>query len=434
MTERVPTADGTARPELSPVHDFAAKLTQPSTIDHLRRYVKLQAARRSGRPASDAAGAAALPAIGPISINLDLTTACNYRCDHCVDLDILNQRTRHDDDELLASLTTMAERGLRSVILIGGGEPTLHASFERVVRHLKDLGMQVGLVTNGSRIARVLQVADALDERDFVRLSLDAGTDATFQAMHRPRQAVTLEEICAGVPPLKDANPRLLVGFSFIIVWQGCEANDAAIHENLDEMVPAALLARDHRFDYISFKPFLVRGDGPTSDGGADGRSSGPEVVELVRSESRVAEVLATIRRNLNEARALVGDGLRIIESTNLRVLQNGTYVDYLNQPRTCHMTFFRQVLSPLGAFHCPVYRNVDAGRLGSRSAYASATAADATAAETLRVIDSFDASTECQSVTCLYNDANWFIEGLIEDPASVGGLVPGDERADFFL
>ena len=40
----------------------------------------------------------------------------------------------------------------------------------------------------------------------------------------------------AGVPPVKDRNPRFKLGFSFIIVWDDCNANDTAIHENVHEI------------------------------------------------------------------------------------------------------------------------------------------------------------------------------------------------------
>ena len=51
-------------------------------------------ARATGRPDPEP------PALAPISINLDLTTACNYRCDHCIDWDILNTKHRHDEETL----------------------------------------------------------------------------------------------------------------------------------------------------------------------------------------------------------------------------------------------------------------------------------------------------------------------------------------------
>ena len=72
--------------KLSALHDFAAKLSQPSVINRLRDYVRWQvqwrAAYRRGLSIEKALESA--PRQAPISINLDLTTNCNYRCDHCV--------------------------------------------------------------------------------------------------------------------------------------------------------------------------------------------------------------------------------------------------------------------------------------------------------------------------------------------------------------
>ena len=117
-----PAAPGAAsRAELAPVHDFAAKLLQPSILPRLKSYVHLQAEIRrriAERKTLDDLLESAKDV--PISINLDLTTACNYKCDHCVDLDILNTGIRYDYDKLKAGLKEMAERGLRSVIVIGG--------------------------------------------------------------------------------------------------------------------------------------------------------------------------------------------------------------------------------------------------------------------------------------------------------------------------
>ena len=156
---------------------------------------------------------ARVPDFAPISINLDLTTACNYACDHCVDLDILNTGIRFDHDKLLSSLELMAQRGLKSVIVIGGGEPTLYPKFEETIRFMKQLGLQVAIVSNGTGNKKIAQVADCMDSGDWVRLSLDSGTDPTFQAMHNPRKAFTLEGICELVPDIKAANPDLTVGF-----------------------------------------------------------------------------------------------------------------------------------------------------------------------------------------------------------------------------
>jgi hypothetical protein len=104
-------------------------------------------------------------------------------------------------------------------------------------------------------------------------------------------------------------------------------------------------------------------------------------------------------------------------------------------QPQQCHMQFFRQVLSPLGLYNCPVYRNQDHGRLGDKNANAGVEAYDATRGVTADLVKSFNATVACEKVTCLYNDVNWWIEKLIANPEELGKLS-WDEAAepDYFL
>lgn len=392
----------------APVHDFVGKLRQPALHARVREYVDWQRSARAARAAGTPPPA--MPAWAPLSINLDLTTACNYACDHCIDFDTLNSGVAHAHDALKASLAQMAGRGLRSVILIGGGEPTVYPGFGDAVRHLKALGLQVAVVSNGSRNDRITEVAGAFAPGDWVRLSLDSGTDATFQAMHRPKKPVSLEQICAGIAPLRAASPALRVGFSFIITWHGAQrAPGVPLVENLHEMEAAARLARDSGFHYISFKPWLARADG------------GAEVMDPSQAREAHARLLARIDEGLEAARGLEDAGFRVVESTNLRLLRAGTWQDWTRQPSTCHMQALRQVLSPLGLWNCPAHRGVDKARIAGREAYATPAQAAATAGATQAILQRFDASTECREVTCLYHATNWWLERAIEDPRELG-------------
>ncbi|HEX5011306.1 MAG TPA: radical SAM protein [Planctomycetota bacterium] len=415
---------GPSRTELAAMHDFAAKLRQPSLLGRLQGYVRWQAKVR----AAQAAGQAIADLMRelddvPISINLDLTTACNYACDHCVDFEILNTGARYEHEKLLSSLELLAARGLKSVIVIGGGEPTTYPKFEEAMIRMKDLGLKLGLVTNGTGMAKVRDIAHRLDARDWVRLSLDSGTDETFQRMHKPRKAITLDQICEGIPPVKAVNRATKIGFSYIIVWRGCSANDAAITENVHEMYTAAERARRYGFDYISFKPFLVRAD-----------ENNAEIVDITQQSNRVADVMGAIRQQLDLSKRLETDSFKVVESTNLRVLANNSFRNYTRQPQQCHMQLFRQVLSPLGLFNCPVYRHVEKARIGDKHAWAGEAAAAASQEGTARLIQEFDASHECREVTCLYNNANWFVEDLIRHPEKLDELLPAEEREDWFL
>ena len=205
------------------VYDFTRKLLQPSLFERLKDYVRWQIKIRKGEESHH-------PDIGPVSINLDLTTGCNYECPHCVDLPILNQPIKFNHNELLSSLNLMYEKGLRSAILIGGGEPTLYSKFEDVVKFLKEREVHIGVVSNGTGMRKIENIGHLFTHHDWVRLSLDSGREETFQAMHKPRKPITLEKICKDVFSVKEKHPNVNVGFSYIVTWKGAYANLSLIH------------------------------------------------------------------------------------------------------------------------------------------------------------------------------------------------------------
>ncbi len=405
------------------IHDFTGKLRQPAVLPLVLDYVKWRrAARHAGATGADVPLA---PRIAPISINLDLTTACNFRCDHCIDWDILNTKFNHDEQVLKDSLREMNSRGLRSVILIGGGEPTVYPGFSDMVRFIKELDMQVAVVSNGSGNRKIMEVADCLDERDWVRLSLDSGTNDTFIRMHNPvNKKLTLESICEWVPRIKEKNPNFIYGFSFIIVWKGAEREeDVKLVENIHEMATATKLARDHGFDYISMKPFLVRSE------------SGSEVMDPEKAEQEMAAMTRRIRESVDQCKTLATDTFRVLESTNLRMLEAGNWRDFTNQPQVCHMQALRQVLTPTGLYNCPAYRGVDRARIAGKDAFGTDALSAGTMSALCTQLETFDAHTECKDVTCLYNDVNWWLDGLVKSDDDLDAMaLAGDERVDYFL
>jgi hypothetical protein len=289
---------------------------------------------------------------------------------------------------------------------------------------MKSLGLAIAIVSNGSRQHKIAEIADCLDEEDWVRLSLDSGRDSTFQAMHKPKGSITLEAICEAVPGIKRINDRFQFGFSFIITWKGAFINDTNIVENMTEIVAAAELAKKNEFDYISFKPFLTRAPGNNA-----------EIVDLDDADARFEEVLDRIREHLDRAKQIETDRFKVIESTNLRVLENRSHRSFMHQPRQCHMQFFRQVLSPLGLYNCPVYRNQPHGKINDKNGYAGIDRYRESVASTGSMIESFDASQQCRQVTCLYNHVNWWIEDLIDNPEKLADLHPDTAREpDYFF
>ncbi len=81
------------------------------------------------------------------------TQGCNFRCPFCHNAQLLGSQTTKESEytveSILAFLT--ARRGKLDAVVITGGEPTLHADLESLIRAVKDIGFLVKLDTNGSR-------------------------------------------------------------------------------------------------------------------------------------------------------------------------------------------------------------------------------------------------------------------------------------------
>jgi hypothetical protein len=413
-----------APPPTVPIHDYAAKLKQPRVLDGVKHALRGCEGLDQGLSLAKALHCRHAHTPSPVSVNLDLTVACNYSCPHCIDGPILNTGKRFDGTLLARSLIVLRLAGLRSVILIGGGEPTLHPKFREVVKIIKLLGLQCAIVSNGSRNARLREIAPLLTAGDCIRLSLDAATESTFRVMHQPRQAsLTLDEICTSAGEIKRANPRISLGFSYIVSWRGASVNGQPVLDNLSELADAARLAKRSGFDFIAFKPLLDRDE------------IGAETITIGVHDRAAADREALLRRigcEVAAAKLIADDTFKVFSSLNLRSLTESGQMGQLRpQPRRCHMHLFRQVLTPLGVFGCPVYRGNDKDRVGSPSAYASVEGFFLSRRKTCELVEEFDASLECRNVACLYNFTNWWLQAVrdgVEDP---GG---GDATGDFFL
>jgi MoaA/NifB/PqqE/SkfB family radical SAM enzyme len=397
-------------------HDFNAKLRQDATLQRLKDYIQWQ--KGGGIDPQDQG----LPFFSPISINLDLTSACNFSCPFCVDSKLINAGKSLTLEEVKKTIHTLHSHGLLSVILIGGGEPTLHKDFGEIVRYIKRKKLQLGIVTNGSRLEKIEAVAGELKKKDWVRISIDAAGEEVFKALHLPKTQVTLGQILEKAKKVKKKNPEISLGYSFVVVWDGVEINGRKLRVNLKEMTRSAELAREFSFDYVSFKPCLVRW-------GDSQRETLLKDVENTKEE----EIVDQINIHLQAARRAAGDQVKILESSNLLAMLNRETDQIKRQPKRCHMQFFRTVVTPFGIFHCPAFRGVEEAKIGERDGYLSETKFKESLKRTARSILAFDAERECKDVGCFYNHTNWWLEEFIHAKEDVHKLER-IENDNFFL
>jgi MoaA/NifB/PqqE/SkfB family radical SAM enzyme len=397
-------------------HDFSSKLRQDATLQRLKDYIQWQ--RKCEAGASDQG----LLDVSPVSINLDLTSACNFSCPFCVDSKLINAGRSLTLEEVKKTVDTLHAYGLLSVILIGGGEPTLHKDFEKIVRYIKSKNLQIGIATNGTRLERIETVMDSLKEKDWIRISIDAGEEGTFKKLHHPKTEVTLIRILEKAKRLKERNSIVSLGYSFVIVWEGMEINGKRLSPNIHEIGRSVELARDFSFDYVSFKPCLIRME-----------ESHRETLLKDVDRTKEKEIIDAIRVHLEEAKRSAGDQIKILESSNLKAMLNQETDQIKRQPKRCHMQFFRTVVSPFGIFHCPAFRGVEEAKIGAPDGYLSAKKFKESLKKTAQSILTFDAEEECKDVGCFYHRTNWWLEEFIQSKEDIHEIEK-IENDNFFL
>jgi len=397
-------------------HDFSSKLRQDATLQRLKDYIQWQRKCDANTPNRE------LPLFSPISINLDLTTACNFSCPFCVDSKLINVGKSLTLEEVQKTIDTLHSHGLLSVILIGGGEPTLHKDFEEIVRYLKSRRLQIGIATNGSRLEKIQAVAGELEEKDWIRISIDAGGEGTFKDLHLPKTQVTLKRILEKAKKVKEKNPVISLGYSFVIVWEGVEVNGKKLSPNIHEMVRSVELAREFSFDYVSFKPCLIRLN-----------ESQRETLLKDVDKTKEKGIIDEISVHLDEAKRLAGNQVRILESSNLKAMLNQETSQIKRQPKRCHMQFFRTVVTPSGIFHCPAFRGVEEARIGDIDGYLSAKKFKESLNRTAQSILTYDAQEECKDVGCFYHRANWWLEEFIHSEEDIEELEKVEDENFFF-
>lgn len=132
--------------------------------------------------------------------------------------------------------------GVDSVIIVGeGGEPILDPNLVYFSNKLLELGINLGIYTNGS-ICDDEVLITTLSKYEFVRVSLDAGNGVTYSKIHG---AHDFDNVMSFMRKIKSRGLKR-IGVSFIVMEQ-----------NVKEMYECAVRCQSMGADYIEYKPLL---------------------------------------------------------------------------------------------------------------------------------------------------------------------------------
>lgn len=186
---------------------------------------------------------------GPVKVVFMPNQSCNFRCSFCAYYQQIplgerySQRFNPSDfmslemiQEFLADCRTLEVKALE---ISGGGEPMLYPYFPELLAQSE--GLDVGIITNGTKLWKF---RDLLKQAVWIRVSLDAGTPATYRQIHRagPDDWALVGK---GLQELSTAGPYL--GTSFVVT-----------KENFPEIVAAAQWSKGQGARSIRFTAVLT--------------------------------------------------------------------------------------------------------------------------------------------------------------------------------
>lgn len=187
----------------------------------------------------------------PEVVEFFITNYCSFKCPHCrcaqthegqnsfIYLELYNK--------VLSSLVTI---GCKKIEFGGGGEPLEHPNVIEIFRSLRDKKLRCGIITNGYALVDNEPLMDEiLSVADWIRISLDAVSDESYQMIHGRKDLyytklkTALKMFAVKAAKFEDPFIRTRLGLKIIIQ-----------RPNQHELVKSFDEALDIGADYLQFK------------------------------------------------------------------------------------------------------------------------------------------------------------------------------------
>lgn len=181
----------------------------------------------------------------PITIDMALTRACNFKCVYCYSQLQENPRKRITQEVMRRFLDDCAEIGVKGISFVSDGESSISPAYAFSITYGKSVGIDMASGTNGYLLdERMLR--EILPSLTYLRFNISAGEPARFaQIMGTPqswfRQVV--DNIRAAVRIKKEEGLAVTIGMQMVLM-----------PEFRDQILPLARLGKELRPDYLVIK------------------------------------------------------------------------------------------------------------------------------------------------------------------------------------
>ncbi len=176
----------------------------------------------------------------PISVELTLTNECNLACKYCSDRELRKRQgiREHMELETIKNLfDDLSMGGTKGIVLEGGGEPTMYQWFNEVVECASDVGLAVGLITNGTKTMD----ESLLKKFEWVRVSLDASTSEEYREI---KGVDMFEKVMSNISEYADHCKT--VGVGYVIT-----------NKNISRIEPLIIRLKEAGASYVQCRPVV---------------------------------------------------------------------------------------------------------------------------------------------------------------------------------
>ncbi len=185
--------------------------------------------------------------IYPIEIEISPSGTCNHRCVFCAVDYIGYQPDFLKKETILRDVSQMAQKGLRSVICSGEGEPLLNKNMPEIANGIKACGVDVAMSTNG-----VLFTADRIKEClgsfSWVRYSIASMEQTSYDKIQRGKAGdleKVKENLTGAVRFKRDKGLETTLGVQCLLM-----------PDNVAQLPGMAVALREIGVDYLTIKPY----------------------------------------------------------------------------------------------------------------------------------------------------------------------------------
>lgn len=173
----------------------------------------------------------------PISVELHLTDTCNLNCSWCTDKELRKNKATLPIETIEKLFREFGEHHT-GVTLEGGGEPTLHPQFKEIVDKGNQLGVDLGLITNGT-----VDISESVHKLKWIRISLDSSNEEEYKA---EKGVDAFEKVIGNLKKMSAMrNPqKTFIGVGYVLTKRN-QSNLEFLIKKLDEI----------GIDYLYFRP-----------------------------------------------------------------------------------------------------------------------------------------------------------------------------------